>query len=137
MTNVDRMLRLFDQWDSDFATMCAAFRDAFAADCIWENAGMPVVKGFDEAYEKILLPSNAAPFYMDAIRVDTLNIMQTGNTVFHERVDHMLRLDGSIIISITIAGVTEFDDDGLIRHWRDYCDPAPLFALAGDHPAAD
>jgi limonene-1,2-epoxide hydrolase len=62
--------------------------------------------------------------------LDTLNIMAAGNTVFHERLDHMLRADGSVIISIAIAGVTEFDAAGRIRHWRDYCDPAPLFALA-------
>jgi limonene-1,2-epoxide hydrolase len=128
--NVSRMLWLFDQWNTDFPTMCASFREAFADDCIWENAGMPVVRGYDEAFEKILAPSNASPFYMDAIRVDTLNIMTEGDTVFHERIDHMLRADGSVIISISIAGVTMFNDAGQIRHWRDYCDPAPLFALA-------
>jgi limonene-1,2-epoxide hydrolase len=129
-SNESHMLWLFDRWNTDFTTMCAAFRETFADDCIWENAGMPVVRGYDEAYEKILLPSNADPFHMDAIRVDTLNITTKGNTVFHERIDHMLRADRSLIISIAIAGVTEFDDAGRIRHWRDYCDPAPLFALA-------
>jgi limonene-1,2-epoxide hydrolase len=136
--NISRILWLFDQWNTDFPTMCAAFREVFADDCVWENAGMSAVRGYDEAFEKILAPSNADPFYMDAIRVDTLNIMATGNTVFHERVDHMLRADGSQIISIAIAGVTVFDDAGQIRHWRDYCDPAPLFALAngtGNNPA--
>jgi limonene-1,2-epoxide hydrolase len=129
-SNVSRMLWLFDRWNTDFPTMCAAFREVFADDCVWENAGMPAVRGYDEAFEKILLPSHASPFCMDAIRVDTLNIMAAGNTVFHERLDHMLRADGSVIISIAIAGVTEFDAAGRIRHWRDYCDPAPLFALA-------
>jgi limonene-1,2-epoxide hydrolase len=61
--------------------------------------------------------------------VETLTLMERDNTVFHERIDHLLRADGSVIISIGIAGVTEYDDQGLITHWRDYCDPTALHVL--------
>jgi limonene-1,2-epoxide hydrolase len=128
-TNSERLLKLFDDWDSDFAGMCAAFRLAFAPNCIWENAGMDPVHGYAEAYEKVLLPSNSAPLSMDAIRVETRTIMEQDNVVIHERIDHLLRADGSVIISIGIAGVTEYDSDGLIAHWRDYCDPTALHVL--------
>lgn len=129
LTNGNRLLRLFDRWDTDFPTLCIAFREAFAADCVWENAGMPAVRGYEEAYQKILVPSNAAPIGMDAIRVETVNRIESGLLVFHERIDHILRADGSLVVSIAIAGITEFDDHGLIRHWRDYCDPTPLHEL--------
>jgi limonene-1,2-epoxide hydrolase len=37
------------------------------------------------------------------------------------------------VLSIPIAGVIEFNEDGLIQHFRDYCDTTALVAaMAGE-----
>lgn len=128
-TNSERMQQLFDRWDSDFDSVCAAFKDAFAPDCLWENVGMPPTRGYDEAVEKILLPSHAQPLGMEGMRVETLSMYEIGNLVISERIDHIVRKDGSIPATIPIAGFVTYNDEGLITHWRDYCDPSPLHNL--------
>jgi limonene-1,2-epoxide hydrolase len=122
-------LKFFDQWNTDFKTMCASFHTYFAKDAIWWNTPVfPQVQGVDEAYEQILRPSNESSLAMDRIHVETLNIAQVGNLVYNERIDHITQADGTVVLSIPICGVIEFNDDGLIRHFRDYCDTTALVA---------
>ncbi|MBB5167831.1 limonene-1,2-epoxide hydrolase family protein [Mycobacterium sp. AZCC_0083] len=127
-------LKFFDAWNTDFPTMCASFHEYFAEDAIWWNTPVfPQVHGVDEAYEQILRPSNESSLAMDRIHVETLNIAQVGNLVYNERIDHIIRADGSVALSIPICGVIEFNEDGLIKHFRDYCDTTALVAaMAGD-----
>jgi limonene-1,2-epoxide hydrolase len=128
--NAKRMLAFFDKWETDFDTMAESFREIFAENAVWWNTPkLPQVRGFQEAYEQVLKPSKDSALAMECIRVDTLNITEADNKVYHERIDHLLRTDGSVIISIPISGITEFDDNGKIIHWRDYCDPGDLLAL--------
>jgi limonene-1,2-epoxide hydrolase len=131
--HVESVLKFFDEWNTDFPTMCASFYKYFAPDAIWWNTPVfPQVTGVDEAVEKILRPSNESALAMDRIHVETLNIAQVGNLVYNERIDHIVRADGSVVLSIPIAGVIEFNDDGLVAHWRDYCDTTGLVsAMAG------
>ena len=127
--HVESVLRFFGEWNTDFPTMCASFSKYFAPDAIWWNTPrFPVVTGVDEAVEQILRPSNESALAMDRIHVETLNIAQVGNRVYNERIDHIVRADGSVVLSIPIAGVIEFNDDGLVAHWRDYCDTTDLVA---------
>jgi limonene-1,2-epoxide hydrolase len=132
--HAESVLKFFDEWNTDFETMCASFSKYFAPDGIWWNTPrFPQVTGVDEAFEKILRPSNESALAMDRIHVETLNIAQVGNLVYNERIDHLTRADGSIVLSIPIAGVIEFNDDGLIQHFRDYCDTTDLVAaMTGD-----
>jgi limonene-1,2-epoxide hydrolase len=131
---VESVLKFFDEWNTNFPTMCAAFWKYFAPDAIWWNTPVfPQVTGVEEALEKILRPSNESSLAMDRIHVETLNIAQVGNLVYNERIDHIIRADGSVVLSIPIAGVIEFNDDGLIQHFRDYCDTTALVAaMAGE-----
>ncbi|OLT09035.1 hypothetical protein BJF78_06850 [Pseudonocardia sp. CNS-139] len=133
---MDRLLEFFSKWDSDFETMVQSFRDIFAENCAWWNAdALPMVHGIDEAIEKVLIPSRDTALAMECIRVDMVNVAQTGNTVFHERIDHILKKDGSVVISIPIAGVTDFNDDGKIVSWRDYANPIGMLdIIAGKTP---
>jgi limonene-1,2-epoxide hydrolase len=132
--HVESVLKFFDEWNTDFPTMCASFSNYFAEDAIWWNTPVfPQVQGVDEAFEKILRPSNESSLAMDRIHVETLNITQAGNLVYNERVDHITRADGSVVLSIPICGVIEFNSDGLIQHFRDYCDTTALVAaMTGD-----
>ena len=132
--HVESVLKFWDEWNTDFPTMCASFHRYFAPDAIWWNTPVfPQVQGVEEAYEKILRPSNESSLAMDRIRVETLNIAQVGNLVYNERIDHIIRADGSVVLSIPIAGVIEFNEDGLIQHFRDYCDtPALVAAMTGE-----
>jgi limonene-1,2-epoxide hydrolase len=131
--HADSVLRFFDEWDTDFATMCAAFWKYFAPEAVWWNTPVfPAVTGVQEAIDQILRPSNESALGMDRIRVDTLNIAQVGNLVYNERIDHIIRADGSVVLSIPIAGVIEFTEAGLVVSWRDYCDTTALVAtMAG------
>jgi limonene-1,2-epoxide hydrolase len=129
-SNTERLLGFFASWNTDFFSFCRSFEEIFTPDTVWENSGLPTVTGYEQALEQILKPSNAQPLGMDAIGVDMLNIAESRDgKVLHERVDHLLRADKSLIISIQIAGITEFSADGKIKAWRDYTDPTPLLAL--------
>jgi limonene-1,2-epoxide hydrolase len=127
--HVENVLKFFDEWNTDFPTMCASFSKYFASDAIWWNTPrFPQCTGVDEAVEKILRPSNESSLAMDRIHVEMLNIAQVGDRVYNERIDHIIRADGSVALSIPIAGVIEFNDDGLVARWRDYCDTTDLVA---------
>jgi limonene-1,2-epoxide hydrolase len=135
-THAERMVAFFEKWDSDFDTMVQSFRDIFADDCSWWNTDQrPLVHGIDEAIEQVLKPSRDTALAMECIRVEMVNIAQDGNKVYHERIDHILHKDGSVIIAIPIAGITEFNDDGRIVNWRDYCDPSGMMAIIAGQEA--
>jgi limonene-1,2-epoxide hydrolase len=132
--HVDSVLKFFDEWDTNFQTMCDSFWRYFASDAVWWNTPrFPQVTGVQEALEKILRPSNESALGMDRIRVEILNIAQVDNLVYNERIDHIIRKDGTVVLSIPIAGVIEFNSEGLVSSWRDYCDTTELVAaMAGD-----
>jgi len=123
------MLAMWEEWDSDFETHCATFKKYCAEDFVWWNTdSFGATTGYDEAFEKVLVPSHSAPLLMDRIQVKVHNIAQVGNIVYHERDDILLRADGTQIVTCRIAGVTEFNENGLIQEWREYCDPTELIA---------
>jgi limonene-1,2-epoxide hydrolase len=122
------MMAFFEEWAVDFEALCRSFRDNFTPDCIWENSGFPTTRGPDEAIAKILQPCNVG-LGMDTMRVEVLNMGNSRGVVYSERIDHIVRLDGSVALTIPVAGVTEFAPDGRIRHWREYADPTPALAL--------
>ncbi|MDV6271415.1 limonene-1,2-epoxide hydrolase family protein [Rhodococcus globerulus] len=140
MTNIGpnsrRLLDFWDKWDSNYDSFVDSFRDVFTDETIWWNTeSLPEVKGLDEAIEKILQPSKDSPLGMECIRVEVLHITESANIVFHERIDHLLRADRSIILSTPIAGITEFDANGKITHWREYNDPTRLLAMMAETTA--
>jgi limonene-1,2-epoxide hydrolase len=124
------MVAFFAKWDSDFDTMVESFREIFAVDCAWWNSdALPLVHGVDEAIEKVLVPSRDTALAMECIRVEMVNVTQDGAKVYHERIDHILNSEGKVVISIPIAGITEFNDAGKIVNWRDYCNPIGMLDI--------
>lgn len=123
-----RMRTFFKEWAVDFETLCRSFHENFTPECIWENSGFPTTRGPEEAVAMILKPCNSG-LGMDTMHVEILNIGECNGVVYSERIDHIVRRDGSVVLTIPVAGVTEFAEDGRIRHWREYADPSPALAL--------
>lgn len=101
-----------------------AVRACFTPQTVWENVGMSKTVGPDEAIALFdgmgAGLSGGAPLVM---RVDTLAIATTGNTVLTERVDHVLGPDGSPAMSIPVMGAFVVEGDRIVA-WRDYFDTA-------------
>ena len=60
---------------------------------------------------------------------DVRHVAVNGDVAFAERVDHLKRADGSLIFSLPVTGVFEFDRDGRIAVWREYFDSAPIMKV--------
>jgi limonene-1,2-epoxide hydrolase len=53
---------------------------------------------------------------------DVRQVVVTGDVGFAERIDHLSRRDGSVIASIPVTGVFEFNAGSKISAWREYFD---------------
>lgn len=121
-----QILEFFEQWGVDYDAMCKSYYDLFTPDCAWENQGFPTAYGPHEAIEKVVKPCNEG-LGMATIKVEIRNIGESDGIVYSERIDHIVRQDGSISISIPVTGVMEFAADGRVTHWREYFDSKPIF----------
>lgn len=109
------------RYATGFDGCCAAMREDFTDRTVWENVGLSLTTGADEAIA--LMRQFREQLGMDRLEIDVLAAVSLGNSVLTERVDHLLRADGSIIASIRLMGTLEVDD-GKIVAWRDYFDTA-------------
>lgn len=96
-------------------------------DCRWEQSGLPTTTGSEEAAQ-LVGAMEAAGF--SGIDVELRNIAATGDVVFTERVDWLVRIDGSRVGPIPLVGVTEFSE-GRISAWREYFDSRHLDTVPG------
>jgi limonene-1,2-epoxide hydrolase len=108
---------------SDFDKGRLAFGEMITDDCQWANSGFPTAEGKDACLALWDGFHQASGFA--GIRVDMIAIGSTGDTVVTERIDHLLKPTGEVIVSIPLAG-TLVVRDGKIAAWRDYFDPRPL-----------
>ena len=95
------------------------YRDFLTDDVEWESVGgtphigiEDSVKHLDELFEQT---------GMAYCEIEVLNIASNGDVVMTERVDHMLRADGSTIFDFRIMG-TFVLRDGRIARYTDYYD---------------
>jgi limonene-1,2-epoxide hydrolase len=107
--------------------MHEAIRAHFTPTTVWENVGLAVTTGIDEALG-VLAQFNQA-MGIDAIDIEILAIAADGDRVLTERIDHLLRADGSEVWDPRVMGIFEIED-GRIRAWRDYFDSAKAQSLA-------
>ena len=122
--NIDTVRNFFRAWGRSTDDLRNAVNTYLAPDAIWENIGMSVATGTQEIIaflEKYLSGARLATF--DA---EILHIATTGDTVFVERVDRAVKLDGSVRPSpvVRVVGVFDLQDDKIVA-WRDYFDTAP------------
>jgi limonene-1,2-epoxide hydrolase len=107
--------------------MHEAIRAYFTPKTVWENVGLAVTTGIDEALG-VLAQFNQA-MGIDAIDIEMLAIAADGDRVLTERIDYLLRADGSEVWASRVMGIFEIED-GRIRAWRDYFDSAKAQSLA-------
>lgn len=110
-----------------------SFRDAFTPATVWENVGMAVTTGAEEAIA--FNRTFETQYGLATIKVDMLAIAADGNRVLTERVDHLLRDDGSVIMSARCMGVFEVEGDRIVA-WRDFFEPVADAISAGNGAAA-
>jgi limonene-1,2-epoxide hydrolase len=120
-TPIETIQRFCTAWEAPHSWK-QALRDYFTADCRYENVGMSLTHGPAEA--AAFFEGFAAQTGFASLGIDVLAISAHGNTVLTERVDHLRRADGSLIISLRLMGVFEVTPEGRISAWRDYFDTA-------------
>lgn len=119
------IIAFFEQWGQSHDDLRASHFEMFTEDCVWENPGFPTTRGPEEAVRLMVEPARQA-LGLDTIRVDILRIAVSDGVVWTERIDDLLRSDGSVIVSVPIVGVMEMARDGRIRRWREYFDSRPM-----------
>ncbi len=105
--------------------MAQAFHDYFTPATIWENVGMMTTTGPEEALA--LMAQFEAQLGCVTMVVDNLAIAAQGKKVLTERVDHLLKADGSEAMAARVMGIFEVEN-GKITAWRDYFDTAGMAA---------
>ena len=115
------------QFSNSKLGMHEAIRAYFTPKTVWENVGLAVTTGIDDALG-VLAQFNQA-MGIDAIDIEMLAIAADGDRVLTERIDHLLRADGSEVWDPRVMGIFEIED-GRIRAWRDYFDSAKAQSLA-------
>jgi limonene-1,2-epoxide hydrolase len=125
-TGIQLIESFFEAWSGGREPMLGSFSDYFAAGAIWENVGITITTGPDEA---IAFFRNAlTQVSCDHMEVDIVHIASAGDVVLTERIDRFVRLEGNSPEPVRVMGIFEITG-GKISAWRDYFDPRPFFAL--------
>ncbi|MEV1065522.1 limonene-1,2-epoxide hydrolase family protein [Streptomyces sp. NPDC050263] len=97
------------------ADVRAAVDGYLTDDCVWENPGSPVCRGKAEILQ--LMPPDFA-----RLEVRFRHMATAGGTVLAERMENMLRVDGTpIALNLKVMAAFELRA-GRISAWRDYFD---------------
>jgi limonene-1,2-epoxide hydrolase len=124
-TNENVISAVLNSWGEGVEAAQAATRKHFAEDCRWEQTGFPTTTGSEEAAQ---LLGTMPGMGFSGIEVNMRNVVAAGDIVCTERVDWMMRADGSRVGPFPVLGITEFRD-GKISAWREYFDSAVLSLL--------
>lgn len=114
------VVRFLDRWNTDIEGIRAALRDTLAADAVWDNVGLSVTHGPEEAMP--IIDAFVGQTGFARMGVDMVNMASNGNTVFTERVDRFVDGAGKEIMALRVNGVFEVGADERITAWRDYFD---------------
>lgn len=129
-TAVETVEAFLEACASSKAAMADAFRTYFTPATIWENVGMVSTTGADEALA--IMDSFESSMGMVTMRVEMLALATQGDKVLTERIDYLLKADGSTAAAVRVMGIFEVEN-GKITAWRDYFDTA---GMMGGGPAA-
>jgi limonene-1,2-epoxide hydrolase len=102
-----------------------ALRDYFTSATVYENVGMSITTGADEA--SAVFAGFSSSLGMATMWVENLHVAASGDVVLTERIDHVRDASGKTLMSIRVMGAFEVKD-GKIVAWRDYFDTAGLAA---------
>ena len=126
MTNEDVFRAVMTAWGGGIAEAQRAMRTYLTDDCQWEQIGLPTTTGGEEAAQFMGAMESMG---FSSMAVELRNVASVGDVVFTERVDWMVRPDGSRLGPWPVVGVAEFRD-GRISAWREYFDGRNLDMLA-------
>jgi len=126
-TNEDVLRAVLQAWCDGVAAAQEAMRTHLTDDCLWEQTGLPTTTGPEEAAQFM---GSMEAMGFSSMAVEFRNVAGAGDVVFTERVDWLVRTDGSRIGPWPVVGVTEFRG-GKISAWREYFDSRNLEMLAG------
>jgi limonene-1,2-epoxide hydrolase len=104
-SNESAVREVLAAWSEGIAAAIAATRKHFADDCVWEQSGMPTTTGPEEAAQLVLETMGFA-----SADIEYRHFACVGNVVFTERIDWMVRTDGTRVGPVPVVGVTEFRD---------------------------
>lgn len=121
MNPVEFVRQHLARYGSSFESGCAAMREDFTDRTIWENVGLSSTVGSEQALA--LMHQFRDQFGIERIEIDTLTAAACGNRVLTERVDHLIRTDGSLVASIPLMGILEVERNKVVA-WHDYFDTA-------------
>ncbi len=93
--------------------------------CRWENSGMRTAE--DKTQMLVMMQRLVDRYQLDRLGVDLPSIAVNGDKVLTERVDHLIRTDGSTVFSVPLTGVLEVRA-GKVERWSDYFDPRPFLS---------
>jgi limonene-1,2-epoxide hydrolase len=126
ITAEQRTIAFFESWSVSYDAMVTSFRKAFTADSVWDQQPLVVITGVDEVLRFLRWSRRAG---IETVDVEMVHIASRGDFVFTERVDHLRREDGTLVVSAPMAGVLEWHDERIVR-WRDYFDSVTLIGRA-------
>ena len=107
VSHEDVLREVLDAWVEGIGASKEAIRKRFTDDCRWEQAGLPTTTGPEEAAQ---LMGTMEEMGFSSMTVEFRNVAAAGDVVFTERVDWMVRPDGSRVGPFPVVGVTEFRD---------------------------
>jgi limonene-1,2-epoxide hydrolase len=115
----------FASWGEDLDSLTAAMSHHLADDVVWEQTGLPTAHSLQEA---LALMDNARRSGVAAMSVEIRALAADGNQVLTERIDRLIKADGSVAAVIPVMGVLELDDTLKVHRWREYFDISILAA---------
>lgn len=125
LSNEDVLRAVLEAWGEGIAASQKALREHFTDDCRWEQMGLPTTTGPEEAAEFM---GTMEQMGFSGLAVEFRKVVAVDDVVFTERVDWLVRPDGSRVGPWPVVGVTEFRA-GKISGWREYFDSRNLEML--------
>ena len=119
-TSVETVKTFLAMWETP-GGIEKSLRDYFTVETVYENVGMSIATGADEASAVFSGFSDALG--MATMWVENLHVAATGDTVLTERIDHVRDGNGKTLMSIRVMGAFDVKN-GKIAAWRDYFDTA-------------
>ena len=92
-------------------------------DFLWENAGLPPLRGHQAACEMVDMFADKLDFA--CLTIEILHLAAEGDTVLCERVDTFYDSHQQLLFSVPIMGRLKIAD-GKIVAYRDYFDPTEI-----------
>jgi len=115
----------FTKMGESFDGQVDAYRNYFTAETVWIQPGFPDVTGSEAAVQMV---TGARSKGLETVKIDVINMASKGDIVHTERVDHMVRADGTHIASLPVAGILTVKN-GKITRWVEYFDPRQILEI--------